>query len=213
MSLTRELPITRADKAGYSPVLEANIARGALSIGEMAKAIQVTSDNGLANLLLREIGGPEAFTHDMRAMGDQVTRLDRYEVDMSSVGPGDLRDTSSPRAMAMSMARIFTTDYLTPVSKEMLIAWMVETQTGTKRLRAGLPTNWVTGDKTGSSFNNNTNVPNRANDVAVAWPQGGPPLIITCFYETPTQGPNLTDADQAVLAEVGRIGANWYQNL
>jgi len=35
-------------------------------------------------------------------------------------------------------------------SRQRLIAWMKDCKTGLDRLRAGLPADWVTGDKTGT---------------------------------------------------------------
>jgi beta-lactamase class A len=50
------------------------MARGATSAErpwrELAEAAQTTSDNTAANLLLRDLGGPAAFTAFCRAHGD-----------------------------------------------------------------------------------------------------------------------------------------------
>ena len=58
------------------------------------------SDNTAANLLLELLGGPSAVTQFARALGDEMTRLDRKEPDVSEATPGDPRDTSTPAAMA-----------------------------------------------------------------------------------------------------------------
>ena len=48
-------------------------------------------------------------------------------------------------------------------------------RTGLDRLRAGLPAGWRVGDKTGTGANG------AANDVAIAWPPGRPPILIACY--------------------------------
>jgi beta-lactamase class A len=79
-----------------------------------------------------------------------------------------------------------------------LTAWLVANQTGGKRLRAGLPEGWKVGDKTGSGDNNT------ANDVAVLWPQGRAPVIVTAYYT----GSKASDEERnTVLADVGRFAA------
>lgn len=70
----------------------------------LAEAAQTTSDGAAANLLLRELGGPAAFTAYCRARGDGTTRLDRFEPERNEVRAGDERDTTTPRAWRCSSA-------------------------------------------------------------------------------------------------------------
>ena len=73
---------------------------------------------------------------------------------------------------------------------------LVANQTGDKRLRAGVPKGWRVGDKTGSGHNNATN------DVAVIWPPGRAPIIVTAYY---VEARASEDERNAVLSEVGRL--------
>jgi beta-lactamase class A len=59
-----------------------------------------------------------------RALGDPVSRLDRFETAMNLVPPGEERDTTSPEAMARSVARFVLGDVLTPASRASLRDWM-----------------------------------------------------------------------------------------
>jgi beta-lactamase class A len=208
LSLDTMLPITEADLVSNSPVARENFAKGQMSIGHMAKAAQMTSDNAATNILLRHLGGPDAFTAQLRALGDATTRLDRYEPVMNGVGPSEVRDTTSPEAMARTIGKMLTSDWLKPERRAQLIVWMVDTRTGLKRIRAGLPEGWRAGDKTGSVAGA-TNAPDRYNDIAIIWPTDRPPIIVTAYYESPVKSENLRDEDQAVLAQVGSIAARW----
>ena len=73
--LLKHAPVTRA-------AVEAAAARGAstaeLTLIELAEAAQTRSDGVAANVLLRDLGGPSAFTTFCRDHGDTMTRLDRY---------------------------------------------------------------------------------------------------------------------------------------
>jgi beta-lactamase class A len=208
LKLDQFVPYARKDIVAHAPVTELNLPKGGMALGELAKAAQLTSDNPAANLIMALLGGPEGVTKRVRAAGDAVTRLDRYEPMMNRVATsGDPRDTTSPAAMARLVAHYLTTDYLSPTSKEVLIGWMIETQTGLKRLRAGLPQDWKAGDKTGTGMSDG--MPDRYNDVAVVWPPGRAPMVITAYYEAPKAYGEMRDEDQAVLADVGRIAAKW----
>jgi beta-lactamase class A len=167
----------------------------------------MTSDNTAANLLLRLFDGPAGFTRYLRALGDSVTRLDRLEPAMNYVPAGDERDTTTPRAMAQNAARIVTGKWLTRTARERLVEWMIATQTGKQRIRAGLPSGWRAGDKTGTS--QIEGLPNRHNDVAVVWPPGRKPIVIATYFEAHDYFDPMRAEDNAVLADVGRIAAEW----
>lgn len=211
-----ELRYTEADMVPHAPVTGPNLTKGAMRIIELAEATQKTSDNVAANLLIRHMGGPAAVTALLRSWGDDVTRLDRYETEMNNVPPGEERDTTTPRAFAQTMARLLTTDrILSPASRALLIQWMVDTTTGGKRIRAGLPASWGSGDKTGSA--NSPNYNNKTNDVAIFWPPARMPVIVTAYYESDGKYLQTRYQDQAVLADVGRIAAaqalEWHGGL
>ena len=204
--LDMALHYTQADMVPHAPVTGPNLSKGAMRIIDLAEAAQKTSDNVAANLLIKHLGGPTAITAIFRSWGDDVTRLDRYEPDMNNVPPGELRDTTTPRAFAGTMARLLTDDsILKPASRDILIQWMVDTSTGMKRIRGGLPLSWKSGDKTGTA--NSANYNNKTNDVAIFWPPARPPVIVTAFYEADGKYEQSRDSDQAVLAEVGGIAA------
>jgi beta-lactamase class A len=206
LNLDMALRYTQADMVPHAPVTGPNLAKGAMRIIDLAEATQKTSDNVAANLLIKHLGGPAAITAIFRSWGDDVTRLDRYEPDLNNVPPGEARDTTTPRAFAGTIARLLTDDrILKPASRDMLIQWMVDTNTGMKRIRGGLPSSWKSGDKTGTA--NSANFNNKTNDVAIFWPPARPPVIVTAFYEADGKYEQTRDADQAVLAEVGRIAA------
>jgi beta-lactamase class A len=207
LQLSEVLPYTQKDMLSYAPVTGEHLKDGGMTVGALAEAAQVTSDNVAANLLLTRLGGPAAFTARLRDMGDRQTRLDRMEPELNVVPPGEARDTTTPWAMADTLAVVATGDVLKPASRERLIEWMVKTRTGDKRIRAGLPKDWRAGDKTGTITGDETT--DKYNDVAIAFPPGRSALVVTAFYDTGKRFPNIRDEDQAVLAEVGRLAAAW----
>ena len=205
LSLDTVLPYSEADFVYHAPVTRRNVSDGGMSIMALAKAATVTGDNTAANLLLRYIGGPAELTNFWRSLGDEVSRLDRYELELNLVRSGEIQDTTSPRAMALSMANFLTTDTLSISSRKTLTSWMIESSTGMKRIRAGLPENWLQGDRTGSFIA--PGYANKYNDLAIFWPPGRSPVIVVGFYEADGYYPVVRDQDQAVLAELGRIAA------
>ncbi len=211
LDLQKQITYSVADMVPNSPVTKENLAKndGAnarMSIVALAQATQQTSDNAAANLLIKELGGPAALTQIFRKWGDNVTRVDRYEPEMNLVPAGEIRDTTTPRAYTQMIAKILVGDaVLKPETQSRLIKWMVDTKTGAKRLRAGIPASWRSGDKTGTGSHKSYS--NKYNDVAIFWPPARGPVIISSYYEGPVSSDDMRDVDQAVLAEVGRIAA------
>ena len=206
LRLDEAVAITKADLVPYAPVVEPKVGQ-TLTLAALAEAAQTTSDNAAANLLLARLGGPAGFTAALRALGDSVTRLDRTEPQLNLVKPGEEHDTTSPRAMAATLARLLTGDALSAASRERLLGWMVATTTGGKRLRAGLPSSWRAGDKTGTAQADA--MTDKVNDLAITWPPGKAPVVVTAYFDSSRRTNATQPADEAALAEVGRIAAAW----
>ncbi|MEO1584534.1 MAG: class A beta-lactamase [Planctomycetota bacterium] len=207
-SLKEIVPYTKSDLVSWAPVTTQRLAEGGMTVLDLAQATQETSDNTAANLLIRRLGGPGVVTAGFREMGDAVTRLDRYEPEMNLVLSADLRDTTSPHAFSELTRRITTGDVLGSTSRELLLGWMFNTRTGTARLRAGIPSDWRTGNKTGTGLA--PGLTNKCNDVAISFPPaGGHPVVVASFYDSGEYSDVIEDRHEAVLADVGRIAAEW----
>ena len=220
LALDQQIPFSRKDIISYSPVTEpalaaaeathGDAAEARMSVGDLCAAAAEISDNAAANLLLALIGGPAGFTAAVRGVGDQVTRLDRWELELNENLPGDPRDTTTPAAMAGLMDAYLFGDALSPADRAQVRAWMIGAKTGLQRLRAGLPEAWRVGDKTGTSWNG------AVNNVAFAFPGGraddgmddgmddgrnDAPLLIASYLNVP--GIKIPDAN-AVHAGLAR---------
>lgn len=195
--LDRVIPYGPEVLMGNSPTTKQNIGKG-MTIAALCEATTIWSDNAAANLLLDALEpkkGPAAMTRFLRAIGDQTTRVDRYEPEMNTGPESDLRDTTTPTAILATWKALLVDDALSPASRQQLTAWVVDNRTGDKRLRAGLPRGWKVGDKTGNNGENITN------DIAIAWPPGRKPVLIAAFHD---RGSSDDDKRSGVLAEVAR---------
>lgn len=202
LRLDSQVRYTAADLLGNSPVAQANVARGWMTIEEMCAATVSQSDNAAANLLFTQVGGPAALDDFGRAHGDSVTSFDRTEPELNQVAAGDERDTSTAAAMAATMQRLLLTDSaLNEASRQRLIGWLEQTTTGMHRLRAGLPTGWRIGHKTGTSAQG------AANDVAILWPPNGAPILLSCFVLAPEAGDTVRDAAHAAVSRT--VAETW----
>jgi beta-lactamase class A len=193
-SLDRRIIYSKPDLVAYSPVTEKHAGGEGMTLAQLCEGTLTTSDNTAANLILASYGGPTALTALARKLGDSVTRLDRTEPELNVKQPG-LMDTTSPRAMALTMQKVVLGDALSPPSRELLQQWLLANTTGGKRLKAGLPPDWRIGDKTGT---NKTDT----NDIGVVWPPRRKPWLVTAYLSDSQAN---SEVREATMAHVGAL--------
>ncbi|MFF3171226.1 class A beta-lactamase [Streptomyces sp. NPDC057900] len=192
----------REDLVSASPVTERHVATG-MTLRELSDAAIRYSDNTAANLLFHELGSPRALQDALRALGDDVTRCDRYETALSDATPGDLRDTSTPRALATGLRAYVLGDTLPSEKRAVLTDLLRRNTTGDHTIRAGVPDHWQVGDKTG------TGGYGTRNDIAVIWPPGAAPITLAVLSRRDAKDAERDDALIAGAAKVAldAIGA------
>ena len=204
--LVREVPLREEDVVGHSPFVRERIGESA-SLFELAQATQRLSDNAAANILLREMGGPEAMTAFWRSVGDTESRLDRIEPQLNNVPAGEVRDTTTARAMARTVATLIYGDTLREVDRSHLRHWMIDTSTGLRRVRSGLPQDWQAGDKTGTSI-----WPGMGSlyvDIGFVEPTGRAPITFAAYFRAAEQTDGIDPEAESVLARVGQVLARF----
>lgn len=192
--LGRIVTFAKSDLVSHSPVVEKVAGGPGMSVAEVCAAAMVQSDNAAANAALKRIGGPAGFTAFMRSIGDEKTRLDRWEPEMNEASPGDPRDTTTPAMAAASLQRLVLGDVLTPPSRQRLTDWLLGNAVSGPLLRAGLPSGWRVADRTGAGGHGSRSI------IAVIWPPERQP-VIAAVYLTGTKG--TIDTRNQAIAEVG----------
>lgn len=190
----QRIRFTAADLVEYSPVTQNHVDTG-MTVAELCEAAITMSDNTAGNQLLRLLGGPTELTRFARLIGDPMTRLDRWETELNSALRGDERDTTTPAAIAGGYRALVLGSVLGDAEREQLTHWLVANTTGGKRIRAGLPAGWRTGDKTG------TGDFGTANDIAVTW-NGSDGIVLAVLTDKFEQ---KAEADNALLADTAKV--------
>lgn len=194
LRLTDTVVVNPAALQPHSPVTERE-AGGPVPLGTLCAAVLQQSDNTAANLLLSRVGGPPAITAFARLIGDERTRLDRWETDLNTALPGDPRDTSTPRALGGGIRTLLTGAVLDDTHRRQLDDWMRGTMTSARSMRAGLPAGWTSADKTGTGDYASTN------DIGIAYGPAGERILLSVM--TRTRGDNPAAAAlQPLIADV-----------
>ncbi|WP_442970867.1 class A beta-lactamase [Rossellomorea sp. LJF3] len=193
--LDEVITYTRDDLVTYSPITEQHVDTG-MTLREICDAAIRYSDNTAGNLLLEELGGPDGFENALRQIGDHVTEADRFETDLNSAIPGDIRDTSTARALATNLKALTVDDVLPHDKRTILTDWMRGNTTGDELIRAAVPKGWEVGDKTGAGGYGTRN------DIAIVWPPNREPIIIAILSSRDTEDAAY---DNELIAKAAKV--------
>lgn len=193
LALTDRVTIAQSDVVPNSPVTGEHVGQS-MTLAELCQAALQQSDNAAGNWLLRTIGGPSGVTDFARSIGDQRSRLDRWEIELNAAVPGDPRDTTTPEAIGNGYRSVLTGNVLEEPQRRQLEEWMRANRTSS--VRPVLPPGWTVADKTGSGDYASTN------DVGIAFGPAGERLLLAVMTRTAADDPSVPN-DRRLVGEVG----------
>ncbi|HHK5535745.1 TPA: class A beta-lactamase Bla1 [Bacillus mobilis] len=196
--LNEVVTYTKEDLVDYSPVTEKHVDTG-MTLGEIAEAAVRYSDNTAGNILFHKIGGPKGYEKALRQIGDRVTMSDRLETELNEAIPGDNRDTSTAKAIATNLKDFTVGNALPDQKRNILTDWMRGNATGDKLIRAGVPKDWIVGDKSGAGSYGTRN------DIAIVWPPNRAPIIIAILS---SKDEKEATYDNQLIAEAAEVVIN-----
>ncbi|BAC14749.1 beta-lactamase [Oceanobacillus iheyensis HTE831] len=199
--LEETITYSEEDLVTYSPITEQHVDEG-MTLVEIADAAIRYSDNTAGNLLLEAMGGPDELETILRDIGDETIEMDRYETELNEAKPGDIRDTSTAKAMATTLQQYVLEDVLDADRREVLTNMLINNTTGDALIRAGVPDGWTVGDKTGAGGYGTRN------DIGIIWPEGDEePIVIAIMSSRDEEDADYDDkliekATEIVLQEL-----------
>ncbi len=194
--MQKKISIAPADMLHHAPIT-AKHQGGTMPVEALCDAAVRYSDNPAANLLLNEVSGPTGLTAFARSIGDKALRSDRRELELNAAVPGDVRDTTTPSAMAGTVQALLLGKALPPAQQQQLKDWMLRNTTGDGKIRAGVPAQWAVAEKTG-----NCGRYGASNDSGVMYPPGRAPIVLAIYTSRPKQDDQGSDAIIAAVAKL-----------
>lgn len=173
------------DAAGHAPSTAEHQASG-LTLRELAEAAVRSSDNVASNLLMRYLSGPEAVMEELSTVGDLLTDLRDEEPGVNTTPTGTTANTTTPSAFADTLRNLISTDYLPNEDRAALVEWMSGNSSGDALISAGAPADWTIAEKSGG-------VGGTRNDIAIAVPPSGDPLMIVILTAKAASGASYED--------------------
>jgi hypothetical protein len=152
-------------------------------------------------VLLRVLGGAERVMEYLGLLGIDGIRVLDTEQTLGRDDAAQYLNWATPAASVGLLRALHEGNALAPSSRALLLRWMTETGTGSRRLKALLPAGATVAHKTGSSGTTAAGVTAATNDIGlVTMPDGRVIAIAVYVCDSPAE----QSVRERVIAEVAR---------
>jgi beta-lactamase class A len=194
---------------GHSPLRdEAKGKPSTKTVRELLRYMVSLSDNTACDHFLRTLGTKPVNARLAELGVSSGIRVDRTEkqmaADLAPLGgkgryAADVRDTSTPDAMADLLAKLWQKrDGLSKESHDLLVHWMTVTPTGARRVRSALPKGATFIHKTGT-------MPGTANDVGIIVSPDGKQHIVLAVFTKGSKRDVTADQEEDIVAVTRKV--------
>jgi beta-lactamase class A len=181
----------------------------ALSLRHLLELMILISDNSATDILLREVGGPEAVNQQLAALGVAGVQVDGPTMEMirnwrsnGTGGNGQLRNTATPIGMAALLGKVHRGEGLKPASAALFLDVLRRCQTGNARLKGMLPEGTAVWHKTGT-------LGGVANDAGfIRLPGEAGTLVIAVFVKGADAA--ASEKRDRAIAEIARAAHDYF---
>lgn len=187
----------------YSPLKKKHpVGDVQISLRDLLKYSISLSDNNACDILIGFAGGIGEVHNYIKHLGISDFNLSETEETMHLCREHARRNWSTPSAMVRLLKLVDEEALFGPEYKDFLWQTMVETSTGTNKIKGLLPAEVVVGHKTGSSDRNRQGMKMADNDAGVVLLPDGRKYYIAVFvadsYET-------DEANADIIAQISRM--------
>ncbi|AUI88465.1 hypothetical protein BS333_19265 [Vibrio azureus] len=178
----------------YSPYVTHWIGQP-IKLTSLCEAAALEGDNTAANVIMRELGGPQSINTFFRSIGDKSTHITQLFPTNSSLKG----NSSKPNTMVMNLHNIFEGDRLNYEDREQIETWMKNTNRKKSRITPALPENWFLAERRGIAHDSRA-------ELFTIWREEHSPVYVGIYikdYDLSLQasGQLLTQVAQLVLRE------------
>jgi beta-lactamase class A len=121
-------------------------------VRKLMNRMLIFSDNHAADILFKDVGGPQAVHHWLTQNGIHGVHVDRTIAQLLTARRDlwDSRDSSTPKGMIELLRGIYKAQLISPQSRDYLLSVMAKCETGKNRMKWLLPAGTPVEHKTGT---------------------------------------------------------------
>ena len=209
LKLNQKVHISSADLVPpniHSPIRDRNPNGDFdMTVRELARAAIVESDGSASDVLLRLVK-PRHVRKYLHDLGVKGIKIENTEKEMALDDKVQYDNWAKPLAEPSTLLqKLQAGEGLSAGNRDLLLGWMIETRTGSQRIRVLLPREVQVADKTGSSGTEH-GVTAATNDIGLIQLPNGNHLAVAVFV---SDSPADADVREAVIAQIARAAWDW----
>ena len=209
-SLDQKIHITEKDvnRDTYSPLRDKYPHGNAdVALSEILSYTVSQSDNTGCDILFRLLGGPSKLNDYVHGLGIKNIAIAATEEEMHRAWDVQFTNWCEPGAMLQLLDIFYKRKNLSPSSSEFLWKIMIETSTGTKRIKGLLPAGTIVAHKTGLSGTNSAGITAATNDVGIVTLPNGKHFAIVVFV---SDSPENEAVREGTIAQIAKAAWDYY---
>lgn len=188
LHIDQEIVVDKSDfvRWGFhSPIRNLNPQGTVLPLGELVRASISESDGTASDVLLELAGGPTAVQSYLSDVGIKDFIVADSEKEISKDWETQYRNWATPRASIALLREVEFGKSLSDQTRSMLLACLTDSNTGRRRLRAGLPSGTPFAHKTGTGGTKD-GVTGATNDIGIITTPDGRHIAIAVYIADST---------------------------
>lgn len=170
------------------------------TVEELIRFSVSNSDNLACDVLFELLGGPKAVDKQLKRWGYKDIQIIFSEIGMSKKINNQFKNYCSPLTMVQILSDFQDKKFLSNKSNELLMKFMIESPTSSKRLKGNLPENTIVAHKTGTG--DGENFIYALNDVGIITLPDGNHLAIAIFIKNSAED---YDTTERLIAKITQI--------
>ena len=204
LSLDRKIHVTKKDllPKTWSPLREDFPDGTDIALGDLLAYTVSKSDNNGCDILFRLIGGTKIVENYIHRLGVKDIAIAATEEEMAQKWSVQYTNWNKPEAMTELLEKFDAGKILSKSSGDFLMKIMVETSTGTHRIKGLLPDGTIVAHKTGTSGTNEKGVTGATNDVGIVTLPNGKHFAIVVYVSDSTADEQTRDR---IIAETTKV--------
>jgi beta-lactamase class A len=210
LSIDQKIRVEKSDLLPntWSPIAkkypEGNVE---LRIGELLSYTVSQSDNSGCDILFKLIGGPKKVEWFIHGLGVKDVAIGYTEEEMHQSWDAQFKNWCAPTAMAQLLELFGQKKVLAETTHELLMKFMIETNTGKNRIKGLLPTGTIVAHKTGTSGRSPQGVSGAVNDVGIITLPNGKHIAVALFISNTKED---TEKQEALIAKISQLAFDYY---
>jgi beta-lactamase class A len=177
-----------------------------ITLGEIISITVSQSDNNGCDVLFKLLNGPKEVDNYIHSLGVREIAIAATEAEMHASWPVQYQNWCTPLTMCQLFNKFYKNEILTKPNTDFLWKVLVETTTGSKRIKGLLPPHIVVGHKTGTGGKSESGVTSAFNDAGIILLPDGQAIALTVFVS------DTSDTESTIQSVIAKISKAVYDH-